>query len=105
MKFLTTLPDPRDRSYGEALRAALKKLFEVFHQREQHSKAEFPCRRLKEGARHGSTVGPVRPANAAQPEYGEAVPQARRSVLYLRDHPGGGTDEQPGRASDSLRGD
>ncbi len=72
VKFLTTLPDPRDRSYGEALRAALKKLFEVFHHREQHSKAEFqpPAER---GARHGSTVGPVRPADAARPEHGEAV--------------------------------
>jgi transposase len=47
VKFLTTLPDARDRHYGEALRAALKKLFEVFHQREQHSTAEFQ-RRLKE---------------------------------------------------------
>jgi transposase len=47
VKFLTTLPDPRDRSYGEALRGSLKKLFEVFHQREQLSKAEFQ-RRLKE---------------------------------------------------------
>jgi len=35
VKFLTTLPDVRDRCYGEDLRAALKELFEVFHQREQ----------------------------------------------------------------------
>jgi len=33
VKFLTTLPDARDRQYGEDLRAALKNLFEVFHQR------------------------------------------------------------------------
>jgi transposase len=32
VKFLTTLPDDRDRRYGEDLRAALKTLFEVFHQ-------------------------------------------------------------------------
>jgi transposase len=32
VKFLTTLPDGRDRRYGEGLRAALKNLFEVFHQ-------------------------------------------------------------------------
>lgn len=35
VKFLTTLPDARDRRYGEDLRAALKRLFEVFHQRER----------------------------------------------------------------------
>ena len=35
VKFLTTLPDVRDRRYGEDLRAALKELFDVFHQRER----------------------------------------------------------------------
>jgi transposase len=35
VKFLTTLPDARDRRYGEDLRVALKELFDVFHQREQ----------------------------------------------------------------------
>lgn len=35
VKFLTTLPDERDRRYGEELRLALKDLFAVFHQREQ----------------------------------------------------------------------
>jgi transposase len=33
VKFLTTLPDARDRHYGEDLRATLKELFEVFHLR------------------------------------------------------------------------
>jgi transposase len=47
VKFLTTLPDARDRRYGEELRGALKRLFEVFHQREQYGKAEFQ-RRLQE---------------------------------------------------------
>jgi transposase len=32
VKFLTTLPDARDRKYGEDLRAALKNLFDIFHQ-------------------------------------------------------------------------
>jgi transposase len=35
VKFLTTLPDARDRAYGERLREALRKLFAVIHQREQ----------------------------------------------------------------------
>jgi hypothetical protein len=44
VKFLTTLPDARDRRYGEGLRAALKKLFEVFHQREQLGAGVFQAR-------------------------------------------------------------
>jgi transposase len=35
IKFLTTLPDARDRSYGEKLRAAVKELFGVYHDREK----------------------------------------------------------------------
>lgn len=35
VKFLTTLPDARDRAYGERLREALRRLFAVIHQREQ----------------------------------------------------------------------
>jgi transposase len=33
VKFLTTLPDACDRRYGEELRVALKRLFDVFHRR------------------------------------------------------------------------
>jgi transposase len=35
VKFLTTLPDPRDRAYGERLREALRSLFAVIHRREE----------------------------------------------------------------------
>jgi transposase len=34
VKFLTTLPDARDRAYGERLCGALRELFEVIHRRE-----------------------------------------------------------------------
>jgi transposase len=34
VKYLTTLPDPRDRAYGEGLREALRSLFAVIHRRE-----------------------------------------------------------------------
>src|SRR5262249_61130782 len=34
VKYLTTLPDARDRAYGEWLREALRQLFGVIHQRE-----------------------------------------------------------------------
>lgn len=35
IKYLTTLPDPRDREYGERLREGVRKLFSVIHRREQ----------------------------------------------------------------------
>ncbi len=41
VKFLTTLPDARDRAYGERLREALRQLFEVVHRREQFSAEQF----------------------------------------------------------------
>jgi transposase len=41
VKYLTTLPDARDRAYGERLREALRQLFAVIHRREQLSAADF----------------------------------------------------------------
>jgi transposase len=41
VKFLTTLPDARDRAYGERLREALRELFAVIHRRERLSAAAF----------------------------------------------------------------
>jgi transposase len=41
VKFLTTLPDPRDRAYGERLREALRQLFAVIHRRERLSAEAF----------------------------------------------------------------
>jgi len=41
VKYLTTLPDPRDRAYGEALRESLRDLFAVIHRREEWTEAEF----------------------------------------------------------------
>jgi transposase len=35
VKYLTTLPDARDRAYGERLREALRRLFGVIHRREE----------------------------------------------------------------------
>jgi transposase len=35
VKYLTTLPDARDRAYGERLREALRSLFGIIHRREQ----------------------------------------------------------------------
>src|SRR3954453_1913454 len=41
VKFLTTLPDPRERAYGERLREALRQLFAVIHRREHLSPKAF----------------------------------------------------------------
>jgi len=41
VKYLTTLPDPRDRAYGEGLREALRSLFGVIHRREELSATAF----------------------------------------------------------------
>jgi len=44
VKFLLTLPDARDRAYGEQLRDGLRRLFQVIHQREHGPAAEFQRR-------------------------------------------------------------
>jgi transposase len=44
VRFLTTLLDARDRGYGERLCAGLRRLFGVFHQREQLSERAFRSR-------------------------------------------------------------
>jgi transposase len=41
VKFLTALPDARDRAYGERLREALRQLFAVIHRREELSAVTF----------------------------------------------------------------
>jgi len=46
VKFLTTLPDRRDRAYGERLREALRQLFALIHRREHMPPTEFE-RRLR----------------------------------------------------------
>jgi transposase len=44
VKYLTMLPDARDRAYGERLREALRRLFGVIHQREGLSATVFQRR-------------------------------------------------------------
>src|SRR5512135_3199757 len=41
VKFLTTLPDARDRKYGKRLREALRELFGVIHRRERLTAGQF----------------------------------------------------------------
>ncbi len=47
VKYLTTLPDARDRAYGERLREALRALFRTIHCREHFSSAEEFERQLE----------------------------------------------------------
>ncbi len=44
VKYLITLPDARDRAYGERLREALRQLFAVIHRREELSAQVFQSR-------------------------------------------------------------
>jgi len=68
VKFLTTLPGPAERAYGERLREALRELFGVIHRRERG--AVGPFRQQLQAARDavlrvGTTeVPPGRPAQA-----------------------------------------
>ena len=105
VKFLTTLPDARDRAYGERLREALRQLFAVIHRREELSAAAFQGQ--LEAARAEVLRCGTRdvPETRAQSQPGEAVRDARGELLPVRHDAGGGADEQPGGAGDPVRGD
>src|SRR4051812_39080933 len=71
VKFLTTLPDARDRAYGEGLREALRALFAVIHRREAVSATAFP--------------GPLEAARAEVMRRGtREVPETRHSRNLAR---------------------
>ena len=105
VKFLTTLPDARDRAYGERLREALRQLFAVIHRREGLPAAAFQGQ--LEAAR--AEVMRLRYAGSAgdetQSQPGEAVRDARGELLPVPHDTGDGADEQPGGAGDPVRGD
>ena len=75
VKFLTTLPDERDRRYGEALRLALKDLFAVFHQREQFDEGAWQIQ-LQAARDRVLDVGLA----------GPATPHGQNLVKRFRDH-------------------
>ncbi len=54
MKFLTTLPDARDRIYGIRLREALRELFGVIHRRELLTAEWFQAHSRRRG--QGATM-------------------------------------------------
>jgi hypothetical protein len=100
VKFLATLPDARDRAYGEALRGP----FAVIHRRSDWTQREF-------GLRLGAARGEVLrrgtrdvPAARASTDLAKR-PEAPRGQLFLIPHGARRrADEQPGRAGDPVRG-
>ena len=105
VKFLTTLPDAREQTYGTRLREALRALFGVIHRREQLTAEQFQSQ--LEAARAEVLRCATRnvPANKALSQPGEAVREARGELFPVHHDPGSGADEQPGGASDPVRGD
>ena len=64
VKFLTTLPDARDRAYGERLLEGLRSLFAVIHRREELSERDFQSR-LEAARARGVATGDARRAGDA----------------------------------------
>ena len=104
VKFLTTLPDARDRAYGERLREALRELFQVIHRRELLG-GTVP-EPIGVGPVQGSELCHTRRAgDKTQSQHGGPVREAWRELFPVHYDSGSGADEQPGGASDPLRGD
>ena len=104
VKFLTTLPDPRERAYGERLREALRQLFAVIHRREQLVSRGVPGR-TGGGADGGVALWDAGGAgDEAQSQPGETVREAWGELFPVPDDAGSGADEQPCGAGDPVRG-
>ena len=101
VKYLTTLPDARDRAYGERLREALRRLFAVIHRREELSATDFASR-WKRPVPRCWRVAPRTCRRARQSQPGEAVRDAWGELLPIPHNAGGGTDEQPGGTGDPV---
>src|SRR5262249_23254001 len=76
VKYLTTLPDRRDRAYGERLREALRRLFGGFHQR-QHLSPTLTRARLQAARDEGLRQAPPR---------GRPSPEARALAKRLQQY-------------------
>ena len=102
VKFLLTLPGRAVQAYGQRLRDALRDLFGVIHRREKMTAAGF--QKALEAAREQV----MKAATTRVPEAKHARTLAKRfrenGEAYLRfiTTPGIESDEQSGRAGDSL---
>ena len=93
VKFLTTLPDARDRMYGTRLREALRELFRVIHRRELLTAERFQAQ-LRGGTGQGATMRHTQRAGdepLSQP--GEAVRGAWGELFPVHHDPGSGADQ------------
>ena len=105
VKFLTTLPDARDRAYGERLLGGLRSLFAVIHRREDLSARDFQSQLEAARARVLRLGTHDVPATRASLQPGQAVRGAWGELFSVPHDSGCGTDEQPGGTGDPVRGD
>ena len=105
VKFLTTLPDARDRAYGERLREALRELFGVIHRRERFSAKQFQSQLDLARLKILSCAQIDVPATRRSRNLAARLREARRELLPVHYDSGSRADEQPGGASDPLRSD
>ena len=105
VKFLTTLPDAREQAYGTRLREALRALFGVIHRREQLTAKQFQSATRGGAGRSAALCHERRAGDKALSQPGEAVRDARGELFPVHHDAGSGADEQPGGASDPVRGD
>ena len=105
VKFLTTLPDARDRAYGERLREALRNLFKVIHRREHFSATQFQSQLEMARFKVLSCATTDVPATRHSRNMATRLEKHGESYFRVHDDAGSGADEQLGGASDPLRGD
>ena len=105
VKFLTTLPDARDRAYGERLLEGLRSLFAVIHRREELSERDFQSQLEAARARGVATGDARRAGDAGLSQPGQAVRGAWGELFPVHHDSGCGTDEQSGGTGDPVRGD
>jgi transposase len=78
VKYLMTVPDAETRLYGECLRDALRRLFEVFHRGQEHEWASYALQRALEVARERI----IATATTQVPSTSDAQNMAKRFVMY-----------------------
>ncbi len=106
VKFLTTLPDARDRAYGERLaRGVAGALRGDPPPGGPVGAASSRASWRRRGPRCCGCGTHDVPATQAQPQPGEAVRDAWGELFPVHHDPGSGADEQPGGAGDPVRGD
>ena len=105
VKFLTTLPDAREQAYGTRLREALRALFGVIHRREQLTAEQFQSQLEAARAEVLRCGTQQRAGDEPLSQPGEAVREAWGELFPVHHDPGSGADQQPGGASDPVRGD